>query len=421
MKEQAKAGLSRRDFGKSAALAAGFAILSGKSGVAETNGETLRAGLIGCGSRGTGAAVNYLVGNENVKVTALADVFQDHMEKSRASLRANEDPRVAPKVDIDDGQCFAGLDAYKRLLEESDIDVVIHATPPYCRPDHFAAAVDAGKHIFTEKPAAVDAPGIRTFIAASERAREKGLTIVAGTQRRHQTSYVETIKRLQDGEIGEILACRAYWAQTLPFAHDREPEWSDLEYRLRNWYNYIWVCGDNIVEQHMHNIDVCNWVMGAHPVKAYGAGGRTWKPLEEKYGDLWDNFSCDFEYENGVHMFSFSRHWNNSVNRVYEEVIGTKGKSNCRNLARDRSDPYVNEHIALVESIRGERPYLNEGVQVAEGTLTAIMGREAAYTGREVTWEDALNSDLSLVPEDLDFDKPYPVSPLPVPGTPRTA
>ncbi len=415
MSKQSGKDMSRRDFAKASALAAGFAVLSGKSGVAADNVDTLKVGLIGCGGRGGGAAINCLTGNDNVKLVAMADVFEDTLVNKRREIENNEDPRVKPKVDIQDEYCFHGLDAYQRLLE-TDVDIVLHATPPYCRPMHFEAIVAAGKHVFMEKPFAVDSVGVRRCIAASNEAAEKGLSIISGTQRRHQTSYMETVKQLQDGAKGEILAARAYWNGTLPFSHERKPEWNDLEYRLRNWYNTIWTCGDNIVEQHMHNIDVINWVLDAHPVKVVASGGRAWKPLEERYGDLWDNFTCDFEYENGVHMLSMSRHWRNSKNAVFEEVTGTEGKSSCRDMGRDRSDPYVNEIIALVESIRGERPYVNEGVQTSESTLTAIMGRMAAYTGQEVTWDDALNANEDLVPAVLDFDHEYPVGPIPEPG-----
>ena len=407
--------LSRREFAKASAVAAGFAILAGKSGVAQDSAETLKVGLIGCGGRGGGAVVNCLTGNDNVKFVAMADVFEDKLAARRDDLRNHKHPKVAPKVDIQDDMCFVGLDAYKQLLA-TDVDIVIHATPPYARPMHLEAMVEAGKHIFIEKPFAVDSSGVRRCIAASKAAEEKGLVIVTGLQRRYQTSYMETAKKLQDGEFGEIRAARAYWNGNLPFSHDRQPEWSDLEYRFRNWYNYIWTCGDNIVEQHMHNLDVINWVLGMNPAKVVASGGRAWKPVIEKYGDIWDNFSCDYEYPNGVHMLSMSRHWNNSHNAVFEEVTGTKGKSTCRDMGRDRSDPYENEHVALLQSIRGEIPYINQGVMTAESTLTGIMGRMAAYTGKEITWEQALNADENLVPPVLDFDQEYPVGPIPVPG-----
>lgn len=417
MDQKKGAGLTRRQFAQASAAAAGFAILHGKTGIAQDNGETIRVGLIGCGGRGGGAVLNCLQGNENVKLVALADAFEDRLNGTRAKVEGDRRRDVRGKVDLTDEKCFFGLDAYEKLLA-TDVDLILHATPPYCRPQHIEAAVEAGKHIFTEKPVAVDAPGIRQFIAASEKAAEKGLSLVTGLQRRHQTSYVQTMEKILNGEVGDIMAARAYWCGTLPFAHDRKEGWSDLEYQLRNWYNYVWTCGDNIVEQHVHNIDVINWAMNAHPVKCFASGGRTWKPLDvnNKYGNIWDSFSVDYEYPNGVHMISMSRHWNDSTNSVMEEVHGTKGKSTCRDMAKDDSDPYVNEIVALVKSIRGEGPYLNEGVRCAESTMTAIMGRMSAYTGQELTWDEAMSSNLSLVHEDLSFGKEYPVRPIAVPG-----
>ena len=410
-----KKGLTRRDFAKTTAMA-GFAILTAKSGVAQSNSETLRVGLLGCGSRGSGAAAQCLQGNENVKLVALADVFQDRVDEKRKQFENHGDERVATKTDIDDDHCFVGLDAYEKLLA-SDIDILIEGTLPYARPKHVEAAVNAGKHIFTEKPAAVDPTGIRQFIAASKKAEEKGLSLVAGTQRRHQKPYVDTVKKIQDGEIGDVLAARAYWCGTLPFAHERKAEWdSDLEWMLRNWYGFCWVAGDSIVEQHVHNIDVINWIKGAHPESVFASGGRTWKPNDPKYGDIYDHFSCDFEYADGTHMTSLCRHWK-GAGGVFEEVTGTKGVSNCRDMSDGGGiDPYVQEHINLVNSIRGTGPHLNEGVQVAESTLTAIMGRMSAYTGEKISWDDALNSDLSIVPDPLNFERKIEVPPVPRPG-----
>ena len=417
MSEQKKTGLTRRQFAQASAAAASFAILHSRMGSAQDNSDTIRIGLIGCGGRGGGAVLNCLQGNDNVKLVALADAFEDRLQGTRKKMEAEKRRDMRGEIEINDDMCFVGMDAYKKLLA-TDVDMIIHATPPYARPQHIEAAVEAGKHIFTEKPVAVDPPGIRKFIAAAEKAKEKGLSFVTGLQRRHQTAYMDTIEKIHNGEIGEIMAARAYWCGTLPFAHDRKDGQSDLEYQLRNWYNYVWTCGDNIVEQHVHNIDVINWAMNAHPVKCFASGGRTWKPLDvnNKYGNIWDSFSVDYEYENGVHMISMCRHWNDSTNSVMEEVHGTKGKSTCRDMAKDDSDPYVNEHVALLKSIRGEGPYLNEGVRTAESTMTAIMGRMSAYTGQELTWDQAFNMDLSLVPEDLSFDKSYPVRPIAVPG-----
>ncbi len=406
--------LTRRQFNKAAALAT-FAVISKNIEAAETNSGTIKVGLIGCGGRGFGAVKDCMEGNDNIKIIALADVFEDRLKDCRKKLESMQGRNYKGKVDIDDGHCFVGLDAYKKILE-TEVDMIIHATPPFARPQHIEAVIEAGKHVFTEKPVAVDPAGIRRFIKAAEKAKEKGLCLHTGTQRRSSNAYRETVKKIQDGAIGEIIAARVYWNGELPFCHERKPGESDLAYRLRNWYNQIWTCGDNIVEQHIHNIDVINWIMGTHPVKVVASGGRAWKPLEEKYGDLWDHFECDFEYPNGVHMFSFSRHWNNSKNDVFEQVFGTKGKSMCNDMGKDTINPYVQEHIDIIKAIRGEAPYLNTGIECAESTMTAIMGRMSAYTGQELTWDEAINADLSIVPEDLDWNKPYPIGPIPVPG-----
>jgi len=413
MTEKRANPMTRRDFGK--ASAAGFAILMARNATAQTNSETLKVGLLGCGSRGSGAAANMLQGNENVKLVAMADLFPDRVDGRLKRLQKHGDVRVREKVDVDADHQFVGLDAYERILE-TDIDILIEGTLPYCRPKHVAAAVEAGKHIFSEKPAAVDPVGVRTFIAAARKAEERGLSFVTGTQRRHQKPYVDTMKKIHDGAIGDIVAARAYWCGTLPWVHSRRPGWtSDLEYRVRNWYHYCWLCGDNIVEQHVHNLDVINWAKNDHPVSVFASGGRTWKPDEDRFGNIYDHFSCDYEYADGTHMTSMSRHWAGAGD-VFEEVVGTKGRSNCHDMGSGGIDPYVQEHIDLVASIRGTGPYLNEGERMAESTLTAIMGRMSAYTGVRVTWDEAMNSDLSLVPGDLSFEKRYPPGEVPRPG-----
>ena len=421
MNNQHGEGMSRRSFGKLSA-AAGFAAITGRAFAADVNTDTLRVGLIGCGGRGTGAAENMLEGNDNVVLVAMADVFEDRLISSLSRLKNSKKEKVATKVAVDEGHCFTGFDAYKKLLE-TDVNVVVHGALPYCRPQHIAAVIDAGKHLFTEKPVAVDPEGIRMVIAAAEKAKEKKLCIVAGTQRRHQKEYVETVKRIRDGELGKIQALRTYWCGSLPFCHERKADWSDLEYRLRNWYAYCWVAGDNIVEQHVHNLDVMNWVMGGPPKRVFAMGGRSWKTPDEKYGDIYDHFACDYEYEvdgEPVRMTSFSRHWKGCAEGVFEEVVGTKGTSDCRRIGKKKVeggiDPYVQEHIDLIASIRGTGPYLNEGVQVAESTMTAIMGRMSAYTGQNILYSKAIETDLNLVPKEFDFSKPYPVGPVPNPG-----
>lgn len=412
-------GLSRRDFGKLSA-AAGFAILSSRGAFAQkANGDTLKVGLLGCGSRGGGAATQILQGNDNVLLVAMADVFQDKLDSKRREIAGHGDESVRSKYAVEDDHCFVGLDAYKRILD-TDIDILIEGTLPYCRPTHLAHAVDKGKHIFTEKPVAVDPHGIKIVIDAATRAKEKGLSLVAGTQRRHQKPYVETIKQIHDGAIGDLVAGRCYWNGTLPFVHERKPEWSDLENAIRNWYAFCWIAGDNIVEQHVHNLDVMNWVLGARPISVVASGGRAWKPNEPKYGDIFDNFTCDYEYPNGVHVMSMSRHWYQSANDVSEAIVGTKGTSNCRDMWEgEHLDPYVQEHVNLVASIRGTGPYLNEGVQVAESTLTAIIGRMAAYTGQKVEFDKALEEGMKITPDEISFDNEYPIGPVPRPGAPK--
>jgi predicted dehydrogenase len=414
MDSKERKGMSRRDFAKSSALA-GFAIMSASALAKAANTDTLKVGLLGCGGRGTGAAINMLEGKNNVKLVAMADLFEDRLKASLDQIKGHKNPDVVAACAVEPDQCFVGFDAYEKILK-TDIDILIEGTLPYSRPKHVEAAINAGKHVFTEKPVAVDPDGIRQFIAAAEKAKEKKLSLVAGTQRRHQKEYIETIKKIHDGAIGDVLSMRAYWCGSLPFAKERDPKWSDLEYRIRNWYGQCWVAGDSIVEQHVHNIDVCNWVMNAHPIRVFAMGGRAWKPAEEKYGDIFDHFACDYEYENGVHMTSFCRHWEKCAEGVFENVVGTKGLSKCTDLGEAGENPYVQEHIDLVKSIRGEGEYLNEGVQVAESTMTAIMGRMSAYTGQVQVWGKALKEDLKLVPEVLDFSKPYPLGPVPTPG-----
>jgi len=405
--------ISRRNFAKASAMAS-FGILTAATGKAKTNKGTIKIGLIGAGGRGTGAVMDCLEGNKDldVKLVAAADAFEDRLKDPQSGFA-----KIAkhPKVDVKPDMMFVGLDAYKKLLG-TDVDMIIHATPPYARPDHIDAAVEAGKHVFTEKPVGVDPAGVRKFIEAAKKAEKKKLSFVCGTQRRHQKEYVETIKKIQDGAIGEIVAARAYWCGSLPFSHERKPGWSDLEYRLRKWYNQCWTCGDNIVEQHVHNMDVINWVLGGPPVAVFASGGRAWKPAEERYGDTYDSFSCDYEYKNNVFVTSLSRHFNEAAEGVFEWVKGSKGISNCHDLGEKGTNPYQQEHIDSLASILETGPYLNEGVRCAESTMTVIMGRMSAYTGKKYTWDEALNEDLDIVPKDLDFAKSYPVGPIPVPG-----
>ena len=411
---EGKKGLNRRDFLKTAALAtAATAVPFIRTG--EAQGAPLKIGLIGCGGRGRDAAKNNaLDADKNVTITAIHDIFEDRAKRFQRELADSKG------VKVPDDRVFWDLDGYKKVLQ-TDVDYVILATPPGFRPEHFEAAVNAKKHIFTEKPVATDVVGIRRFIAAAKKSEQMKLSVTAGTQRRHQGNYIETIKKIHDGAIGDVLAVRAYWCggPVINIPGPRPAGMSDLEYQVKNWYSHCWVSGDNIVEQHVHNLDVINWVMGTHPVSVFASGGRAWKPKEEYLGDIWDHFSCDYVYPNGVHMLSMSRHWNGSDGDVSEYAVGTKRGSNCADMGGGGRNPYVQEHMDLIASIRGTGPYYNEAVQVAESVMTAIMGRESAYTGKKLRWDEFMEVDLDLLPKNMSWDAKIPVRPIPVPGQKR--
>jgi predicted dehydrogenase len=308
---------------------------------------------------------------------------------------------------------FVGVEAYKQLLAIDEINYVILATPPHFRPVQLKAAVEAGKHVFFEKPAAVDPPGARMVMEAGQIAKQKGLGIAAGTQRRHMKSYQETIRRIQEGAIGEIVYARCYWNGGEIWVIDREPGWSDLEWQLRNWNYFTWLSGDHIVEQHVHNLDIMNWVLGAHPVRVVsGLGGRQVR-TEPRHGHIFDHFAVEFEYPGGVRMFSQCRQINGCDNLVEETVVGTRGESNCKDHIQPKAgdawrfrerepSPYRQEHEDLIASIRAGNP-INEAQAIAESTLTGIIGREAVYSGKAITWDDAMKSEKRLGPASYEF------------------
>ncbi|MHB8955055.1 MAG: Gfo/Idh/MocA family protein [Pirellulaceae bacterium] len=405
---------------------------------------TVKIGLIGCGGRGTGAVLDALgaatkviypaagyhtedvaegakVERPNIQVVALADLFEDRLTKCKGEL-------AKLGIEIPASRCFTGFGAYQELVGLPEVNYVIQATPPHFRPAHLMAAIEAGKHVFIEKPAAVDPTGVKMVMAAGELAKQKGLGIAAGTQRRHSIPYREAIKRIQDGAIGEIVYAKSYWNGGEIWVIEKEAGWSDLEWQLRNWNYFTWLAGDHIVEQHVHNLDVMNWVIGAHPVKAVsGLGGRQVR-TDAKYGNIFDHFAIEFEYPNGVTMFSQCRQINGCLNKVEEWVVGTNGVSNCRNYIgpksgeswtmprrEERQDhPYQQAHLNLIASIQAGNP-INEAQAVAESTMTGIMGREAVYSGQEVTWEAAMESTLRLGPDEYTFG-PYPTPPVALPG-----
>ena len=430
-------GMPRRSFLKRStaagvAAAVPFPFVNVRYGLAAA--DPIRVGVVGCGGRGTGAALNVLQARteviyppprkgyhtenavpgakaaaQNVEVIALADLFRDRLEECRAQLRA-------VGTNVREEHCFVGFDSCKQLLQVPGLNYVILASPPVFRPRELRAAIEAGKHVFMEKPAAVDAPGVRSILESGEMARGKNLGIVAGTIRRHSADQIETVRRLHDGAIGQIVEARAYFNIGEIWMIPRETGWGQMEWQLRNWPYFTWASGDILVEQHVHTIDLVNWVMGANPVRAYGMGGRLARPSWE-YGHIYDHFSIEYEYPGGARLFSQNRQIDGCTNRIGAAVLGTKGTSNCENrIQADREwafkgevrNPYEQEHIDLIESIRAGRP-LNEARAVAESTLTAIMGRESAYSGQEITWEAALNSQRDYTPKELNLgDCPFP-------------
>ncbi len=413
---------TRRDFIKNTTVAALGTTMTAHiptlAGAHAAGSDEIKVGVIGCGGRGTGAIGNVLESAPGVKIVAMGDAFKDRLDESLTGLRK----KYGEKIAVTPEHSFVGFDAYQKVIA-SDVNYIILATPPAFRPQHLKAAVAAGKNIFTEKPVAVDGAGIRVCLGLSEEAKAKGLAIAAGTQRRHQTGYLETMKQIQDGAIGQIVAARAYWNQGGLWNKPREANWSDMEWQLRNWLYFTWLSGDHIVEQHVHNLDVVNWAMGSHPVRAYGMGGRQARTGAE-YGHIYDHFAIDYEYENGMHMMSFCRQIQNTDQSVSEALVGTKGtcqvnkytisgEKNWRFTAKD-NNPYVNEHTDLIASIRAGKP-INELKTVAESTMTAIMGRMSAYTGKVVTWDQALNSRELLVPTKLEWG-PLAVAPVAIPG-----
>lgn len=411
---------SRRDFLKSsAATAASLAALSATQMRAYAAGsDKLRVGLIGCGGRGTGAAKDCVHSSEGVEITALADLFEDHLRNSLNDLQNEVPDRLA----VTEENCFVGFDAFKKLIA-TDVDMVILGTPPHFRPEHLDAAINAGKHVFMEKPVAVDPVGARSIIASAELAEKKGLGIVAGTQRRHQDSYIELIKRIHAGDIGELVAAQCYWNMGELWVKEKRPEWTDMEWQVRNWLYFTWLSGDHIVEQHVHNLDVVNWAFGTHPKKAMGMGGRQVRTGEE-YGNVFDHFAIEYEYPGDIRVLSMCRQTAGCANRISERIVGTKGAAyshgeitgaNPYTYDGPNRNPYVQEHADLIASIRAGNP-LNEGRRIAESTLTAIMGRMSAYTGRALSWDWVMNaSKLDLRPEKYEFGS-LPVRPVAMPG-----
>ena len=393
------------------------------------DGPVLKAGLVGCGSRGTGAASNFLNAGPNLEITALGDVFKNKVDNCRKELIELHG------VEVPDENCFTGFDSYQKVID-SGIDIVLLCEPPHFRPRSFEYAVQSRKHIFAEKPIGVDPVGVRSVMASGKMAESAGLNVAVGTQRRHQRDYVATYERVKNGEIGDIISANAYWNQSRLWFTRRQEGWCDMEAMIVDWYNWHWLSGDHIVEQHIHNIDVANWFTGKHPVKAVGFGGRHSRPT----GNQYDFFSVDFGYDDGRHMHSMCRQIDGCANNVSELIFGTKGYTNARNqiwdyqgnlvweynypldedgqpMNRVAISPYDQEHINLITAIRTNE-YINETQNICEANMVAVMGRESAYTGRETTWEEMMNSGMRMGPSVYQMGPvEVPLVP-PVPGTP---
>ena len=373
------------------------------------DGRPLKVGVIGCGGRATGATHNLLDAADGITVHACCDLFTDRTDNFLKEMAERGQNVPAENV-------FHGFDAYKQVID-SGVDMVIIATPPVFRPVHFKYATEKGVHSFLEKPIAVDAKGYRTIMATAKQAESKGLSVVTGTQRHHQRPYVEAFKLIQEGMIGEITGGNVYWNQGMLWYRERQAGWSDMEWMVRDWVNWKWLSGDHIVEQHVHNIDVFLWMSGLKPVKATGIGGRN----RRKTGDQYDQFSIDFEFENGIHLHSMCRQIDGCSTNVSEFVQGTKGSWNSEDhVIRDlqgnilweykedpafaQNDPYVLEHVDWVNHIRKGEAHVEAG-ETGISSLAGVMGREAAYSGKTVTWDEISSSDLDYMPEKLELGK----------------
>ncbi len=424
----------RRQFlqqGSAAALGAGMILPHAASALGARDGrlDTLRIGLIGCGGRGTGAASEALSTAGEVRLVGMADAFSDRLEGALGQLEKGH----GAKVDVPESRRFVGFDAYRQLLA-LDLDVVVIATPPGFRPIHFEHAIERGCHVFMEKPVAVDGPGVRKVLAAAQRAKEKNLKVGVGLQRHHDRRYQETIQRLQAGAIGAIRLLRVYWNSSGVWVRPRQPGQTEMEYQMRNWYYFNWLCGDHITEQHIHNLDVGNWVMNGYPARAQGQGGRQVRTGID-HGEIYDHHMVEYTYADGTTMLSQCRHIRDTWTQVNEFASGADGHCNIGSgqiergdgekwrFREERGDAYQVEHDVLFAAIRNDQPH-NEAENGAKSTLTSILGRMATYSGQVVTWEQALNSEIALVPARYAFDADPPTLPgadgryaVPMPGS----
>lgn len=426
--------LNRRSFVKTTGLATGALMASSTSMNAMgyvTGNKKLKLALVGCGGRGTGAAVQALTADPDVELVAMADAFQDRLDQSLTGIIEHFEGER--KIDVKEKNCFVGFDAYSKAIDLAD--VVILTTPPGFRPQHFEYAISQDKHVFMEKPVATDPAGVRKVLKNAKIAKEKKLNVVVGLQRRYEKKYLALHKQIQEGTIGKIISGQVYWNSAGVWVRARQPQQTEMEYQMRNWYYFNWLCGDHILEQHIHNIDVANWFIGEYPASAQGMGGRqTRNGLD--HGEIFDHHFVEFTYPSGAVVASQCRHQKGCFRRVDEAFQGTKGAILARkglvtdlegetllNAGKEHDpNPYQVEHDLLFASIRN-KGVIADAENGAKATLTAIMGRMATYSGQTITWEQALNSDLSLVPENPTWESKPPTIPdengkypIPMPG-----
>ena len=418
-KDTTKSPLTRRSFlessSKAAAAGAVLSQLPIERVAHAADNDTVSVALVGCGGRGTGAAKQALSTTGPVKLVAMADAFRERMDGSLRNISA-QFKNQPERIEVGEDQKFIGPDAYKKAIALAD--VVILTTPPGFRPYMFAEAVKQGKHVFMEKPVATDAHGVRIVLEAAKEAKKKNLKVGVGLQRHHDAGYQETVKRLQDGELGEITSMRSYWngGGVWDPRRTRDQVANEMEYQMWNWYYYVWLCGDHICEQHIHNLDVINWVKGfQYPVAASGMGGREVR-THKKYGEIYDHHFVEFEYADGSRNYSQCRHIRGCQNSVSEWATGTKGRANVGGKAfvnlkgelkwrfgQRSKNAYQVEHDVLFDAIRNNKPH-NEADYGAKSTMTAILGRLATYTGRRLTWDQAFNSKVVLMPDDIGYE-----------------
>lgn len=416
--------LQRRDFVKNSSLASGalFAspLIVGEYGFESSVNDEIKIALVGCGGRGTGAATQALKAASNVKLVAMSDAFQDRLSDSLKNIKK---AAGAERVDVPEDRQFVGFEGYKKCVDLCD--VIILTTPPAFRPQHFAYAISQDKHVFMEKPLATDPAGVRSVLKTAQEAKRKKLNVVVGLQRHYQKKYTELMSLVHKGKIGDITSGQVYWNSAGVWVRERKPEQSEMEYQMRNWYYFTWLCGDHIVEQHIHNIDVMNWAKQGYPVSAQGMGGREVRKGMD-HGQIFDHHYVEFEFADGTIMNSQCRHIKNCWNQVNEVLTGTKGKVDFRAgkmtshkgkviLKHDDSNdpnPYQVEHDLLFAAINNGEYKFADAYNGAMSTMTSIFGRMATYSGKKMTWDEALNSDLELVPPTFSWNDMPPAKPI---------